>query len=291
MRRLFILTFKICLSGKTALQATILPGPFADESSLPNLNLLNIGNISSLAWTPSKLSAYAGKFCMGDWLSKRSLPGVVLSEWIQRRAFSAKDFELTKLQAAWWANAKRLDHNISIGDLTRSPNAGTTPARCKQTSNTISWSKSPVGSLNFNTDKPWRGCPGDSGIGGILRNEHGDVLILFSKSLGSPNKVPWRLRQLIAQTLNILGKIKKWDIKHILRLANNEADALAKEGVLRTIDFLWSLDVGSAQQMESWSTDFGSSKLLTECLFACFYLLSIECLCLLTSLESLYIYW
>ncbi|EOY09819.1 Uncharacterized protein TCM_025194 [Theobroma cacao] len=115
------------------------------------------------------------------------------------------------------------------------------------------------------------GCSDDYGVGGILRNEHGDVFILFSKSIGvvyvsspliesdnqnvvnwitSPNKVPWRPRQLIVQNLNILGKIKKRDIKHTLRSANNEANTLAKEGVLRTVDFLWSLDVGSVQVME-----------------------------------------
>lgn len=34
-------------------------------------------------------------------------------------------------------------------------------------------------------DEASLGCPGDSGVGGILRDEHGNSLILFSNSTGN----------------------------------------------------------------------------------------------------------
>ncbi|EOY17305.1 Uncharacterized protein TCM_036461 [Theobroma cacao] len=45
-------------------------------------------------------------------------------------------------------------------------------------------SKPSEGCLKFNIDRSSRRCLGDSGIGGILRNYSGDVLALFSKSVG-----------------------------------------------------------------------------------------------------------
>ncbi|EOY05001.1 Uncharacterized protein TCM_020124 [Theobroma cacao] len=48
-----------------------------------------------------------------------------------------------------------------------------------------------------------------------------------------------RLRKILMQICVILSKINKWVIEHIPHLANVEANSLAKQGVLRTSDFLW----------------------------------------------------
>ncbi|EOX94803.1 Uncharacterized protein TCM_004414 [Theobroma cacao] len=237
-----------------------------------------------------------GRLVVKDVLTRRGIIGVDSDYWGALWNIHLVYHNDPRICFLSWLDVAGSLNNGLIWRMAWFQNVGTTPARCKQTSNTISWSKPLVGSLSFNIDGASRGCSGDSEIGGILRNEHGDVLILFSKSIGvcdsnktelmavreaaliypasrwctshslfiesdkqnvvnwitSPNKVPWRLRQLIAQTLNILGKIKKWDIKHTMGLANNEADTLAKEGVLRTVDFSFlSLDVGSAQEIET----------------------------------------
>lgn len=42
-----------------------------------------------------------------------------------------------------------------------------------------------MGALNFNVDGASRGKPGPAGIGGVLRNNDGIVLALFSKPMGS----------------------------------------------------------------------------------------------------------
>jgi ribonuclease HI len=39
--------------------------------------------------------------------------------------------------------------------------------------------------LKFNVDGSSKGKPGDAGIGGVLRNEHGSILCVFSDFIGS----------------------------------------------------------------------------------------------------------
>lgn len=46
------------------------------------------------------------------------------------------------------------------------------------------WSPPPLGVLKFNVDGATRGKPGPTAIGGILRNNNGEVLFRFSKNVG-----------------------------------------------------------------------------------------------------------
>ncbi|EOX94523.1 Uncharacterized protein TCM_004128 [Theobroma cacao] len=58
----------------------------------------------------------------------------------------------------------------------------------------------------------------------------------FSNVVGwikKPNNVPWKLRPFIMQTLKLLNNVLRWDIRHILRFANEAADSLAKEGCFK----------------------------------------------------------
>ena len=46
------------------------------------------------------------------------------------------------------------------------------------------WSSPPLGVLTFNVDGATRGKPGPTGIGGVLHNNKGGVLFMFSKHVG-----------------------------------------------------------------------------------------------------------
>ncbi|EOY04005.1 Uncharacterized protein TCM_019262 [Theobroma cacao] len=160
-----------------------------------------------------------------------------------------------------------------------------------------------------------RGCQGEAGIGGILRNSNGEIRMIFSKSIGfadsnlaemlakreaflmfsasqwcnthtlvveidsrnrdvngypiigyqwvpdlvlnpdkeeryskvpnqltslsrnvvkwiqTPESVPWRLRRWTLHIEMLKNQWRRWEIKHILREANQQADNLAKTGI------------------------------------------------------------
>lgn len=46
------------------------------------------------------------------------------------------------------------------------------------------WSPPPLSVLKFNVDEATRGKPGPTGIGGVLRNNKGEVLFRLSKNVG-----------------------------------------------------------------------------------------------------------
>eukprot|EP00268_Persea_americana_P056466 TRINITY_DN6662_c1_g4_i1.p1 TRINITY_DN6662_c1_g4~~TRINITY_DN6662_c1_g4_i1.p1 ORF type:complete len:118 (-),score=15.06 TRINITY_DN6662_c1_g4_i1:217-570(-) len=48
----------------------------------------------------------------------------------------------------------------------------------------IPWSLPPYEVLKFNVDGALRSKPGPTGIGGVLRNSKGDVVLMFSKHVG-----------------------------------------------------------------------------------------------------------
>ena len=49
---------------------------------------------------------------------------------------------------------------------------------------TIHWYPPPLGVFKFNVDDASRGKPGQAGIGGLLCNSKGEVLLMFSKNFG-----------------------------------------------------------------------------------------------------------
>lgn len=118
--------------------------------------------------------------------------------------------------------------------------------------------------------------PGPTGIGDGLREDKGDVLLIFSKNVGvkesnktevmailevlqlffsfpdrlivesdSSNTIswisfmegPWRFHFLFSE-IKFLSSLGLVESKHGVRLANSMADALAKQGVDRSIPFI-----------------------------------------------------
>ena len=48
----------------------------------------------------------------------------------------------------------------------------------------VGWCPPPSGWIKFNVDGAAKGKPGPAGIGGVLRNDKGEVLFMFSKNVG-----------------------------------------------------------------------------------------------------------
>ncbi|EOY03730.1 Uncharacterized protein TCM_018867 [Theobroma cacao] len=110
--------------------------------------------------------------------------------------------------------AKWPNHKAPIGDFTRFLNEGTTPMIPKKSKSSKVWFNPMVGCLKFNIDGSFKGCPGDSSIGGILRNKFGEVLVFFSKSIGitDSNKV----EQLAVREIALIYAASKWCSSHVL---------------------------------------------------------------------------
>ena len=87
------------------------------------------------------------------------------------------------LTIANWALVRKEFSNFNLNDILFSWEAcmgsGSTTVR-----RTVSWSPPPHGVLKFNVDGATRGKPGPMGIGGVLRNNSGVVLFMFSKRVG-----------------------------------------------------------------------------------------------------------
>lgn len=46
------------------------------------------------------------------------------------------------------------------------------------------WEEPPLGSLKFNIDAACKGCMGEAGIRGVLKDDKGSMLLIFSKVVG-----------------------------------------------------------------------------------------------------------
>lgn len=85
---------------------------------------------------------------------------------------------------AWWVKVKWPNVNPSLVDIIRFPNEGLHPQRIDSGMRMASWVAPLPGSLKLNVDAVANGCPGEAGIGGVLRDEKGSILFIFSLSVG-----------------------------------------------------------------------------------------------------------
>ncbi|EOY08977.1 Uncharacterized protein TCM_024311 [Theobroma cacao] len=183
----------------------------------------------------------------------------VVDEMVVKKVGSLEDFgNWNGDEGTWNIEVKWPNLNASITYLTRLLNEGTTLAKSKTNKNVVIWSKLLVGFLKFNIDGSSRGCLEDSGIKGILRNKFRDMIVLFSKAIGIfySNKVELlavseaAIMSLVKQTCNVLAKVDRWQINHVPRSSNNEADFSAKERVLRPSNLLSISDFTAIQEID-----------------------------------------
>lgn len=56
--------------------------------------------------------------------------------------------------------------------------------------------------------------------------------------INAPEKAPWRLRKWILHIEMLKRKVVQWEVQHIFREANQQADNLAKTGIRRVENLL-----------------------------------------------------
>ncbi|EOY07078.1 Uncharacterized protein TCM_021598 [Theobroma cacao] len=114
------------------------------------------------------------------------------SVWLQRNEVVFRGvnwdanqvWENSKLRVAVWAKAKWPHKNGSTIDTYRNPSLGAAITQLKQGRKANGWATPAPREMKFNVDEATKGSPGESGIGGVMRDEHGHIKIMFSKSIG-----------------------------------------------------------------------------------------------------------
>ena len=120
-----------------------------------------------------------------------SLWALVWSIWLERNdaVFNQKDtntevvWDMHILRVAWWVKAywKRIPYQID--QFRNSFELIRIPSKSKLRKKTV-WSPPQSGVVKFNVDGSALGSPGETGIGGVLRNARREIIGFFSLSTG-----------------------------------------------------------------------------------------------------------
>ncbi|XVF21119.1 hypothetical protein REPUB_Repub12eG0063000 [Reevesia pubescens] len=159
-------------------------------------NAVVFGAHWNLLWaglTPLKVEAFCWLLLKEKVVVKEFLAANgVWSIWLFRNnvVFNGKVFDLVqivciiKYRVASWLKAKRPDLVAPFEDIFRSPILVAVPLPKKSLRPISGWSAPLHGLLKLNIDGSTLGKPGLTGISGLLRNEFGERLLVFSKSVG-----------------------------------------------------------------------------------------------------------
>ncbi|KAK4706537.1 hypothetical protein R3W88_033904 [Solanum pinnatisectum] len=113
--------------------------------------------------------------------------------------------------------------------------------KCKQEVRVTSviWKSPPSTRYKLNTDGSALHNPGKIGGGGILRNEHGDMIYAFAIPLGegtnnqaevqATSTPPWRMQRLVQELQKHVNKCVFLQCVHIYKEANSTPDFLSKQ--------------------------------------------------------------
>ncbi|EOX99225.1 Uncharacterized protein TCM_007835 [Theobroma cacao] len=93
--------------------------------------------------------------------------------------------------------------------------------KSKKTKKEVEWSELRPGQLNFNVDGAARGNLREFGIGGVLKDDQGRILVTFSKSIGVRNAN--RVELLALKEAFFIFMASKWAFSHYLLI---ESDSL-----------------------------------------------------------------
>ncbi|KAK9000988.1 hypothetical protein V6N11_082782 [Hibiscus sabdariffa] len=93
-------------------------------------------------------------------------------------------FEIVLLRLWWWSRAKWPQWSMSIEDFMRNPECWGVARVEKRICKKDEWEAPPAGIAKFNTNGAVKGRFGPTGVGGVLRDHSGNVLLKFSNSIG-----------------------------------------------------------------------------------------------------------
>ncbi|GMJ13841.1 hypothetical protein like AT4G29090 [Hibiscus trionum] len=124
-----------------------------------------------------------------------ALFGIPWTIWLSRneRVFSNKSlpidqiFDLAVLRIGHWAKCKWPNAIASLSDFRRMPNEARVLPTPTGRPKSGSWEPPSNGWMKFNVDAAVKWSFGSAGIGGVLRNQDGVILLKFSKHIGRNN--------------------------------------------------------------------------------------------------------
>ncbi|KAK8494415.1 hypothetical protein V6N11_065362 [Hibiscus sabdariffa] len=93
-------------------------------------------------------------------------------------------FEIVLLRLRWWSRAKWSQWSMSIEDFMPNPECCGVARVEKRICKKDEWEAPLAGIVKFNTDGAVKGGFGSAGVGGVLRDHSGNVLLKFSNSIG-----------------------------------------------------------------------------------------------------------
>ena len=132
--------------------------------------------------------------------------------------------DIINLRLMHWFQAKWPNNKDSVLDFCRFPNVISAPKRMKKIRAALQWSKPPIGFLKFNVDGSAVGKPGPAGIGGVLRDDHENVKIVFSKAVGIMDS---NLTELLAvREAFIVFAASKWAKTHSLLIESDSSNVV-----------------------------------------------------------------
>ncbi|KAK9042263.1 hypothetical protein V6N11_017340 [Hibiscus sabdariffa] len=158
-------------------------------------------------------------------------------------------FFVAKSRLAFWFKAKYPDSSISYEDIFTDPSlADRLKFLDKRRANFVSWSPPPSGALKLNVDGAVARHGKTSGVGGLLRNCEGKVLMSFSGQVGedrlivesdSSCAVEWvsfpnrctGIYSALVKEISTLARSGSVLFQHTPRVCNIDADCLAKRGI------------------------------------------------------------
>ncbi|KAK9041513.1 hypothetical protein V6N11_016611 [Hibiscus sabdariffa] len=93
-------------------------------------------------------------------------------------------YDLAVLRIGYWCKCNWLESILSVLDFTREPQACSVQDKISKRSVGVYWELPVEGAVKFNVDAAVNGVVGPTGIGGVLKDHTGKILLCFSKYIG-----------------------------------------------------------------------------------------------------------
>ncbi|EOY21075.1 Uncharacterized protein TCM_012391 [Theobroma cacao] len=146
--------------------------------------------------------------------------------------------DIIKTRIAYWLKAQWDNSCLSFLDFFRNLELGVVCSKKKSVKKNLDWIKLAPGKLKFNVDGAAKGCLGETGIGGVLRDYEGRIKLQFSKSTGWGDS---NLAELLAiKEAFLLFAASPW-LNFCLLIIESDSSNVVK-WILKPEESLWSFN-------------------------------------------------
>ncbi|KAL4346365.1 hypothetical protein GQ457_17G012800 [Hibiscus cannabinus] len=184
--------------------------------------------------------------------------GIIWTIWLHRNEIVFKNkkcdgevlADLALLRIEYWCKSNWPESFVSVNDFILYPAGVCLRQKHERRPLLGSWVAPKVGCFKFNVDGAVKGSFGEAGVGGILRDHNGTVLIRFSESIGFSDPTGAELVAILkaclppacftnlVQNCNSFRMLYKWKVCFAFREQNCKAHQLAQEGISRNHSLL-----------------------------------------------------